>query len=262
MKATKQFEMVKLSLQDYGVVPGSDRVFACPLPKGFSVVLASDQLDEELKIGSTNDKYSWRKFASILCTITDGSITPDSYTLVKVEGAEAICADILVLSWGCEGVVDWLIGQSDNSLNYLQEHLGSLLDNKNLEVVTEISELFIEFFGRDDLLSVFAESSSLAFIIESLENQHTDKVANELERNKNIIKPYLSKIKNVIECHGEDYRAKANVFRRSSKTDILQKWMQNYIESNDGFPEGEHHVVISGNWGEIYDLGTIDFGKL
>ena len=88
MKATKQFEMVKLSLQDYGVVPGSDRVFACPLPKGFSVVLASDQLDEELKIGSTNDKYSWRKFASILCTIADGSITPDSYTFVKVEGLQ------------------------------------------------------------------------------------------------------------------------------------------------------------------------------
>jgi hypothetical protein len=256
-----KFQIVTLSLKDYGLVPCSDRITVCHLPEGFSVLLTSDQLDNEMEVGSTNETYSWRKFASILSRITDGSITADSYTLIKVDGEDGIRADILVLSWGCEGVVDWLIDQSDSSLNYLQEQLGSLLDEKNLEVVKETSELFIEVYGRNDLLSVFTKSTSLNFIIESLQDQHISGLLSELERKKNIIKPYLSKILNVIECHGDDYQAKANVFKHPSKTDILRLWMENYIESNDRFPEGEHSVVISGKWLKTYDLGVIDFGK-
>jgi len=258
MKTQDQTDMVTLTLSSFGLTPVSSTISGRYLAEGFAVLITSDDFDNlenPAVIGSTSEDYSWRKFASILCTITDGFIGPDCYGAVEVNGVDQIRADILVLSWSYpetdQKCVEWLLVQSDDTLDYLQEHAGSLLEEQNSDVIGEISSLFIEVYGSGDLLSVFSKNASLASIIESLERKSDDLRLLEEERRVKIIEPYRLKILKVIDCYGDDSRR----FMRPTTTNLLQTWMENYIVSNGRFPEGEHSVVIDGR----YNLGMIDF---
>ena len=169
--------------------------------------------------------------------------------------SNAYDADILVLSWSYpetdQEFVEWLLAQSDETLDYLQQHVGSLLDGQNSDVIREISSLFLEVHGAGNLLNVFSKDSSLSSIISSLELKSNDLKLLEETRKAKVLQPYESKILKVINTYGDDHQR----FMRPTTTNLLRTWIKEYILSNGTFPEGKHSVVIA----EKYDLGTIDF---
>ena len=169
--------------------------------------------------------------------------------------SNAYDADILVLSWSYpetdQEFVEWLLAQSDETLDYLQQHVGSLLDGQNSDVIREISSLFLEVHGAGNLLNVFSKDSSLSSIISSLELKSNDLKLLEETRKAKVLQPYESKILKVIDTYGDDHQR----FMRPTTTNLLRTWIKEYILSNGTFPEGKHSVVIA----EKYDLGTIDF---
>ena len=255
MKIQNQSDMLTLSFCGYGI---KSTISGRYLAEGFDVLITSDYFDDSDKsvvIGSTNEAYSWRKFASILCTIEEGFIGPDCYSRVEVTGIDRIRADILVLSWSYpetdQEFVEWLLAQSDETLDYLQQHVGSLLDGQNSDVIREISSLFLEVHGAGNLLNVFSKDSSLSSIISSLELKSNDLKLLEETRKAKVLQPYESKILKVIDTYGDDHQR----FMRPTTTNLLRTWIKEYILSNGTFPEGKHSVVIA----EKYDLGTIDF---
>jgi len=189
------------------------------------VLITLDYFEDSNKsvvIGSINEAYSWRKFASILCTIKEGFIGSDCYSRIKVNGIDRIRADILVLSWSYpetdQEFVEWLLVQSDETLDYLQKHVGGLLDGQNSDAIREISSLLLKVHSAGNLLNVFSKDSSLSSFISSLELKLNDLKLLEETCKAKALQPYESKIFKVINSYGDDHRR----FMRPTTTNLLR----------------------------------------
>lgn len=260
---TGDWALVSLSLDNYGVTPSSSAVYVRELRKGFSVYLEADKelLPKPVRIGSTKKDYCWNHFGRILCQIQEGWIGEESYELVDVTGETGVKAEILVLCWGYpEGnkqLIDWLLEQDNNTLEYLFTHLGSLFNEDNVQFLCELLELIRRIGHRESLLDSVARHKSLKTFYMFLEGQKEDLEEVEKCRQDNILKPFLPQISAALNKHGDDYRARHPM--AESKSMRLEKWLKDYILSNGGFPSGEHNVEVPCRQSGIKNLGLIDF---
>ena len=247
--------MVSLNLEDYGITPCSSTVYVRGLKKGFSVYLDANKelLPKPVRIGSTKKDYDWQTFGRILCQIKEGWIGAESYNQVDVFGETGIRAEILVLCWGYpeanRDLINWLLEQSDRTLDYLHVNLGSLFTEDNLQFMAELLELIEETSQEADFFDLVNQHHSLNDLYSYLDKEKESLDQFEINRRKKIIEPFLQKINEILMLHGDDYRPHPMA---QSKSMLLKKWLEDYILANESFPSGEHAVKVTGSKTLIY----------
>ena len=253
--------MISLNLEAYGINPCSSTAYVREDKKGFSVYLEADEelLPKPVRIGSTKKDYDWRIFGGILCQIKEGWIGVESYPRVDVSGETGIRAEVLVLCWGCPeantDLIDWLLEQSDGSLDYLHINLGSLLNEDNLQFLAELVELIGETSQDADLFDLVNQHGSLNKLYNYLEQEKEDADQFETDGQKKIIEPFLQRISEILVIYGNHRRPHPMA---QSKSMLLESWLIQYILDNSDFPSGEHNVKVRDRGG-IKELGVIDF---
>lgn len=257
--------LARLHLQDYGTVPTTSSIEARKLKSGFSVVMIADPelQPRPLRVGYTRRNYDWRIFAEILCGIgyEEGAITPDACPYVVADGESGIRAEILALAWGeYDYLLEWLLEQSDDSLSYIEDNIGSIFQPSNDTLLRELAECSEGLYGICDLKSRFSLHFSPRELLESMEEKSDMLLEEESGRAEQTLLPFKLQIERAVQLHGDDYRPRGGGIQAPSKSMHLQRWLQDYILEKGAFPEGEHEVNITEGFFKE-NLGKIYFSK-
>ena len=265
----KKEALASLSLIDYGLTPCSSVVEARQLKNGFSVVLDADRelLPRPIRIGATKKDYSWRIFGEILCRIQEGFIVPEHYSSVEIYGESGIRAEILVLCWsypeGDSSLIDWLLGQSEKSLDYIADNVGSILDKSAQEFLAELADVSSALYRETDLIDLLPLHYNLQAFYTSLLNlqeRHSQR-AKELRDKK--LAPFREAIEVLMDAWAEQHPFRGGMNAQigySARRGSIRRYIENWAIKYSEIPKGVHELGNTDQWN--IKVGELDFGSL
>ncbi len=263
--------MITLQLSDYGFVSsGTSLVHVKKRRNGFSVfmdVSNSSPVDSgehgvsNFEIGRSELAFNWREMSRILLGNDEGIIEEDAYKAVEVSGLSGIKSEILVLSWGRanDEIVNWLLIQTEMTLEYLESTLGSLFDFTNIEILSEIITMIETTSESQDLMLLVSKFENLEGVLEYLEQSCSQLEKVKKEKNKELQKKFSKAIRNILDIHGDKNSVHPS---KKTKSELLEIWLKDYINKYGELPKGSKKVVVSIPYKYGYlkrDLGEINF---
>jgi hypothetical protein len=263
---------VTIELLNYGVTPGSERVWVRALRKGFSVVVQNVIWKRPRRVYSSKQPYSWRPLARCLANLSNlDRINPseDAAPHVTVKGEKGLVADILRHAYasGEGGMPDWvalLIDQTDDCLSHIEKvtdgHLSTEVQQRLTEIAYGIGELNL---SRDlCALSRATDGSSkldLKALWEELERQLDINAARETELREASIKPFREKIEAMIKDF-VDRPVRGGLVTMPSKKMCVRRFLESYVMSHGRLPSGPIRVSSDSN-SFPWDFGIINFDE-
>jgi hypothetical protein len=237
------------------------------LKRGFSVIQGGDKalFPRDKRIAVSNNDYSWRDFAKLLCGIREGWINESVAHRVEVEGEEGIRANILCLCWtypvGKKRMIDWLLAQSEDTLNFLAHRLGNILHTDVLAFLAGFSELATQTHGHKDVRYVFMEEFSLKDLYQTLEKRLDAKAEADRQRRESILASFRNIIEDMVIKFSQAEHTSGDDSLIPSRSQVLRAWLTDYVIQHNILPTGHHQVYLNRK-GIRQNLGQVDFDAL
>lgn len=255
----------RLSLESYGLTQTSSWVEARETQSGFKVYLWAELIyDEPICLGTSDASYDWRLFARFLADTDEGKTDEDAVSDVRVEGENGVRADILKLAWSSSESywIEFLVQQSDTSLEFLDKHLDLL--NEDNDVLKDIADISIALNLECDLIGLFNRFAlqispvAVSSLQTSLARFEEDQKNQQERVRKEILGPFESDISLWAAKFSDDKKrigAGMGGLRPTERT-IVRKWLEQFVLEHRSFPQGEYVVSMP------FLGGTISAGKV
>lgn len=249
---------------DYGVTPGTVAVEARALTRGFSAVMTGDRdlVGRPSRVGKTARPYNWRLFGEFILDMgEDGRPLFDDLPHVQVHGETGVVADILALCWlsGDDGrdetLMEFLLAQTDASLDYISSHYPRLRDPDALEELSAIADAVDQLGAPKDMLELLAANFSPAHLLRKVAAPLISKQRAAQKEKQKRLDQFQADIEQLC-LQFSDVSGKPPW---PSPRVRIRSWIRDYVSENGKLPSGTHDV--SGKPPHSFSMGKIDFGN-
>ena len=152
-----------VALYDYGMTPVSTTVSVAASSTGFDIDIWSDY--EEFLVPATifsshSKDFTWKDFANILMTLTEGFIDDDAIDHVDVSGVDGLRAECFKYAWASgsgstyKELLDWTLTLEEDTIDYLENNYDLSTNGKDFPLFVELLE-FINIGEKTNFFAIF-----------------------------------------------------------------------------------------------------------